>query len=796
MEKQEHLLNSKDLVMDQLKQGIKDVFDSENFKNWCLKTGRLFYNNYSLRNALLVMKQNEQSSYVMGYEAWKSVGRQVKQGAKGIKILTPVFAKEKSKGSLFISIKKIMNEQFKKDSNLELATYKLGQSSVTFNMTKNGLFEIKINDKVVQSKLSEDKLRKFIDNNILGKVPIYFGVATVFDVNDTTNEVEYLWLKSGFKKEELALDEKGNAIKNKRGEYKIINTDERKNKFDINLDIKIEEKDTDKMNMLYDVLKSISVKNSIPVNEKNKAEDEVLSDGALGYYHRKNNNIVIDESLGVTNKVSVMFHEMAHSRLHSDLEQFKEEMGNDIEVTKSLKEVQAEAVACITASNFGINTETHSFNYLASWSNGRELNELEKSLTLIWNESKSLMNDISKELKERGLNLSLEGIEMNMENNAETKKEFIKDNKKIVLGELDRTEELRKELINELYGVVNENQKTIISEQLALVKDANKKLVEVNKLLDLYENNNFTHREDEDIITNVTSELKKIEILDNRFENLKEERVNIFIENMENSKADLKEWFDLKPLEVLKEFEKLKDLSDNDLNYLATSKVVKNEFNGLVVIGLAEKQFEEYALKRLDQVKAVQSKKGSFVEINYCDQYVPNLKDKSLVSPNLANKTIRDTEKLIRGFKDRAEKEGEYYPCNRCNINLYTLDKNDNLLVARARIDIGDGTQKNLVDFIENAIDTNKDSIDSKGYIFAENFKEAVKERTTGKSLVTIIDYRREIEDEELIKETAKPMSDWENKVEEVKSNDNELNDFLNALDNSMKGITQDRESE
>ena len=70
--------------------------------------------------------------------------------------------------------------------------------------------------------------------------------------------------------------------------------------------------------------------------------------------------------------------------------------------------MQAEAVAYMTASSFGINTEHKSFEYIADWSKGRELKELSQSLEYIYNESQKLMTDIEKELDERGLTLTLE----------------------------------------------------------------------------------------------------------------------------------------------------------------------------------------------------------------------------------------------------------------------------------------------------------------------------------------------------------------------------------------------------
>lgn len=45
---------------------------------------------YSVHNLLLIFKQFPQATFVAGYATWKSFGRHVKKGEKGIKILAPI----------------------------------------------------------------------------------------------------------------------------------------------------------------------------------------------------------------------------------------------------------------------------------------------------------------------------------------------------------------------------------------------------------------------------------------------------------------------------------------------------------------------------------------------------------------------------------------------------------------------------------------------------------------------------------------------------------------------------------
>lgn len=51
------------------------------------------FRTYSFLNVLLILKACPEASRVAGYSTWRSFGRQVKQGEKGIMILAPMFRK-------------------------------------------------------------------------------------------------------------------------------------------------------------------------------------------------------------------------------------------------------------------------------------------------------------------------------------------------------------------------------------------------------------------------------------------------------------------------------------------------------------------------------------------------------------------------------------------------------------------------------------------------------------------------------------------------------------------------------
>lgn len=54
---------------------------------------------YSFLNVLLILKACPNANHVAGYKTWQSLGRQVRQGEKGIMILAPIFRKRTENAS-------------------------------------------------------------------------------------------------------------------------------------------------------------------------------------------------------------------------------------------------------------------------------------------------------------------------------------------------------------------------------------------------------------------------------------------------------------------------------------------------------------------------------------------------------------------------------------------------------------------------------------------------------------------------------------------------------------------------
>lgn len=131
---------------------------------------------------------------------------------------------------------------------------------------------------------------------------------------------------------------------------------------------------------LYRASRQVSLDNHVPISFK---EIEIE---ANGYYNVETKEIVIAEKqMSEAQIMKTLFHEMAHSRLHHH---------ND-GLTSTERELQAESIAYVVASHYGIDTSDYSFAYLHLWSDDQKnYSDLEAQLKIIQTESKQLMKEI------------------------------------------------------------------------------------------------------------------------------------------------------------------------------------------------------------------------------------------------------------------------------------------------------------------------------------------------------------------------------------------------------------------
>uniref|UniRef100_UPI003AB7C1F9 LPD25 domain-containing protein n=1 Tax=Dysosmobacter sp. TaxID=2591382 RepID=UPI003AB7C1F9 len=86
----------------------------------------------------------------------------------------------------------------------------------------------------------------------------------------------------------------------------------------------------------------------------------------------------------------------AHARLYEKNSNLPEEQMPD----RATREVQAESVAYTVCQYFGLDTSDYSFGYIANWSSGKDLEELQASLETIRSTANNLINEMEAHLLE------------------------------------------------------------------------------------------------------------------------------------------------------------------------------------------------------------------------------------------------------------------------------------------------------------------------------------------------------------------------------------------------------------
>lgn len=756
----------KEQLQEQLQQGIKNVLDSDNFKSWLDTSSKLFLNNYSFNNAMLVYCQKPDATHTMGYEQWKEYGRNVAQGAKGIKIFVPIIAYEKKDGDLWKMIKGNLQKQMNENPSISQATYRVGLSKLEVTMNRNNLFGLKIDGKELGIR-SENDMKNFIKNNVIGKVPMYFSVGTVFDAKDTVVP-EYLWVKKGYKKEELVKDDKGKPIKNRRGEYKIINTPERQARFNPHLDMSVPQKDPQKMAILYDALKAVSERNGIHVYEKDRAEDDTLKGGADGYFSRRfdaenpKGFIVMPKDLDPTRAVSVLLHEMSHSELHGNLEKLAQRMGED-NVPSHMREIQAESVAYVVGKNFGIDSDTSSFQYLASFSKGFELQALLKSIEVIYGECKQLTAELKSELEVRGLNMDLSERDAKPMD-RETIDTLAKSYVTYAVEQDSRIADLEKDLTNiaEQNKDNGEALEVIVKQKESL--DCQKEDVKVIK-------DAVTNMEQATTLEGQKKEIATIDTAVKRIEGAKETfaTLTVELEKERQTEQGLKDRFTAEPLatlESMKEsYPQLASLTSAQLQYVANSDYINRNFSSL--LREEPQKFVDNVCQRATEIDKVTSKNGYFVEVNFCEQWTdkPIVNDGAIMHPKVADTIIKQGETQARGLKAKAEAVGEYFPYTKCSLSVFHAEKGNIDNVFKTRVDIGDGYQTSLVDHMKQ--------ISSASPILA-GFEKATREQGAKEKIMFNSTHREEVVAEQTEKtgalsDRAMSREEWGNEIASAK---------------------------
>ncbi|MDO5549344.1 MAG: DNA primase, partial [Eubacteriales bacterium] len=115
-----------------------------------------------------------------------------------------------------------------------------------------------------------------------------------------------------------------------------------------------------------------------------------------GFTDGKNKVIAVRDGIDQAQTIKTLLHEIAHAQLHAPELDMPMEQRTD----RRTREVQAESTAFVVCNKYGIDTSEYTFPYIASWSSGKDLKELQTSLETIQRTSSGLIDKIDSKLIE------------------------------------------------------------------------------------------------------------------------------------------------------------------------------------------------------------------------------------------------------------------------------------------------------------------------------------------------------------------------------------------------------------
>ena len=123
---------------------------------------------------------------------------------------------------------------------------------------------------------------------------------------------------------------------------------------------------------------------------------ETIESGAHGYANYEEKRIAIQEGMSELQTLKTAIHEISHATLHDIGVQAVTPEQMAARPDRRTREVQAESIAYVVCKHYGLDTGDYSFGYVAGWSDGKEMTELQSSLTTIQKTAKKLIEQIDE----------------------------------------------------------------------------------------------------------------------------------------------------------------------------------------------------------------------------------------------------------------------------------------------------------------------------------------------------------------------------------------------------------------
>ena len=342
-------------ITDKLEQGIKELFESERFKEY-LRTMSKFY-HYSFSNTLLIAMQKPEATYVAGYTSWqRNFDRQVMKGEKGIKILAPAPYKAKE-------------EREKIDPSTQKPVLDADGKPVTETV---------------------EVMRPA------------FKVVSVFDISQT----------DGKELPDIIVDELSGSVENYAAFFEAL-------KQESPVPITFEDIPGGAKGYFSPIENRIAIQEGMSEIQTIKTAIHEIAHAKLHSIDRPEPEptwkIVMVSEGGTKRDFLSGFASEAEANAAAEHEgwRFVDEnrfewrleveedtsAAQDMRKDRHTKEVEAESVAYTVCQRYGIETSDYSFGYIAGWSSDKETKELKGSLETIRKTAAELIDSIDAKLK-------------------------------------------------------------------------------------------------------------------------------------------------------------------------------------------------------------------------------------------------------------------------------------------------------------------------------------------------------------------------------------------------------------
>ena len=188
--------------------------------------------------------------------------------------------------------------------------------------------------------------------------------------------------------------------------------------FDVSQTEQINGKEVIDLEMVHELKSDVAgyqqLKDAVIASSPVGVRFEDIRGGAKGYYSLTDDAIVIQKDMPEAQTLKTIFHETAHSILHSTVQMDARKAEGKEVFSREDREVQAESVAYIVGDRYGLDTSEYSFPYVASWAGDAKkilanLSEIKSAATTIIDRMDHQLEMMQKE--KLSMNLTEEKIQ-------------------------------------------------------------------------------------------------------------------------------------------------------------------------------------------------------------------------------------------------------------------------------------------------------------------------------------------------------------------------------------------------